>query len=297
MKKARAVSPTIFISFSKRRVLLSAFLLALLSIGLWMAAAPAARARVTTPVDLLQAGLPPGKTLTTATKPEFLASVCAAVKDHRNIGPEITRTAVSAHREYAADIVATVLRCSANGDCAYVARVVRAAIATAASEASIIQDAALAINPDCADAIQGGIPDGKQVLDGKEMLDGKEVLDGKEALAPPAEGPGLFTGPFNQVPLPGSVPGGGGAFNPGEQLVTVCVNGTQRSVRESQLSAFLSAHPGASAGSCQPTPTQFASVCDNGTQRSVLRSRLAGFLAAHPGDFVGSCQPTPTTNR
>ena len=177
---------------------------------------------------------------------------------------------------------------------------------------------------------------GNKCSTGRKCSTANRCSMGRKRLAPPAEGPGLFTGPFNQVPLPGSVPGGGGAFNPGEQLVTVCVNGIQRSVPESQLSAFLSAHPsasagscqptptqfasvcvngiqrsvpesqlsaflsahpGASAGSCQPTPTQFASVCDNGTQRSVLRSRLAAFLAAHPGDFVGSCQPTPTTNR
>lgn len=249
--KKKHVSQTCFLSLANLRALLSLSLLGLLSVGLWLAMAPVARARVTTPVDLIQAGLPPGKTLTTASKPEFLAAVCAAVKEHRTVAPEITRTAVSAHREYAGDIVSTVLRCSADGDCAFVGRVVRAAIATAASEASIIQDAALAINPDCADAVQGGMPDGKEVLDGKEMLDGKETL------APPVEGPGDLFGPgtVNQAPLPGSVGGGGGGFNPQDQLIMVCDNGTQRTVRESQLNAFLAAHPGAFVGSCQPTPT------------------------------------------
>jgi hypothetical protein len=250
MKKALAVSQATLLSSASRRVLLSFFVAGLLTIGFWLATAPAARARVTTPLDLIQAGLPPGKSITTATKPEVLAAVCAAVKEHRAIAPEIARTAISAHREYAGDIVATVLRCSPNVDCAFVARVVRSAIATAASEASIIQDAALAINPDCADAIQGGVPDGKEVLDGKEMLDGKQVL------TPPGEGPADFGGgTINQVPLPGSIGGGGGGFNPGEQLLMVCDNGTQRSVRESQLGAFLRSHPGSFVGSCQPTPT------------------------------------------
>ena len=43
-----------------------------------------------------------------ATKPEFLAAVCGAVKKHRPDASSITKIAVRTHHEYAGDIVATV---------------------------------------------------------------------------------------------------------------------------------------------------------------------------------------------
>ncbi len=205
----------------------SLVLLLALAGGFWFATQSASAARDLTPTEMIQEGLPPGKTMRNATKPEFLSAVCAAVKKHRPKAAAITKVAVSAHREYAGDIVATVLRCSSNPDCAFVGTIVSAAVQAAESEASVIQDAALAIAPDCADAIQGA----------------NDI---------PGEGP---TGPISQVPLPGSIGGGGGGSNPQEQLFMVCDNGTQRSVRESQLGAFLTSHPGAFVGSCQPTPT------------------------------------------
>ncbi len=271
---------------------LSLLLMAVLTLGLWVATAPAVRAaRTMTPTEMIQETLPPGRTMSSATKPEFLSAVCGAAKKHRPESSQITRVAVATHHDYAGDIVATVLRCSSSEDCEFVQAIVRAAIVAAPGEASVIDDAALALAPHCADAIQAAFGDGKEVLDGKELL------PPAEGPLPPAEGPGDFQGaPTGQLPLPGLLGGGGGGFNPQIDLVTVCSNGIQRSVRQDQLAEFLSSHPGSSVGVCQPMVST-TMVCDNGTQRSVRDGDLADFLRSHIGAFVGSCQPTPVANR
>ena len=210
-----------------------------LAVSFWMATTPAAQAaRAMTPTEMIQQGLPPGKTIGNASKPEMLSAVCAAVKRHRPEAPAITEAAVKAHKAYAADIVATVLRCSPSVDCAFVGTIVSAAIPAASEEASAIDDAALALAPDCADAIQSATE--------------------RSVASDVAEGPAGFSteAPSNQAPLPGSaIGGGGGGVNPQEELVLVCDNGTERRVRTSQLADFLGSHPGAFVGSCQPTPT------------------------------------------
>jgi hypothetical protein len=231
MKNLLMIFPKGLISKATARMSLSLLLTAILATGLWVATSPVARARAMTPAEMIQENLPPGKTMKSATKPQFLSAVCAAVKKHRDVAPEITKVAVSTHREYAGDIVATVLRCATNVDCEFVGAVVRAAVRAAPDEASTIADAALAIVPDCADAIQ-------------------------QASNIPGEGPDSFGGgPTTQLPLPGSTGGGGGGVNPEDQLILICDNGTQRTVRESLLGGFLSSHPGSFVGSCQPTPT------------------------------------------
>jgi hypothetical protein len=243
MKYLRTVSQGSVISSAFARMALSFFVMTALATVLWVVTLPAARARTLTPAEMIQENLPPGKTMHTATKPEFLSAVCAAVRRYRPAAPGITMVAVSTHREYAGDIVGTVLRCTPSGDCEFVENIVRAGVLDAASQAAAIQDAALSAAPDCADAIQDAL-----ARDGKEILGG-----GKEILQPPAEGP---AGPIALLPPPGSVPGGAGGFNPQENVVQVCDNGTQRSIRADQLAAFLSSHPGSFVGSCQPTPTQ-----------------------------------------
>lgn len=240
MKKLHQISQHGFLSTGVVRMTLSILLIAALAGGLWFSTAPAAQARTLSTTEMIQEGLPPGKTMRNANKPEFLSAVCAAVKKHRPEASQVTRLAVMTHHEYSGDIVATILRCSSSLDCAFVGTIVTSAIQVAPSEVSVIQDASLAIAPDCADAIQAST-----VLDSK---------DAKDATDFPAEGPGDL-GPISQVPLPGSVGGGGGGVNPGEEVFTVCDNGTQRSVRQSQLGSFLSSHPGSFVGSCQPTPT------------------------------------------
>lgn len=203
MKYLRTVSQGSVFSSAFARMALSLFVVTALATALWVVTMPAARARTLTPAEMIQENLPLGKTMQTATKQEFLSAVCGGVRKHRSAAPGITMVAVSTHREYAGDVVATVLRCSPNVNCEFVESIVRAGVLDAASQASAIQDAALSAAPDCADAIQDAF-----ARDGKEMIG-----DGKEILEPPAEG---FAAPVDILPPPGSVPGGAGGFNPEE---------------------------------------------------------------------------------
>lgn len=237
------------------------FLLALgLTSGLWLATSPVAHARLMSPSEMIEAGLPPGIQIKSAGKPQFLTAVCAAVKSHHNSAAAITKLAVGSHRDYAGDIVATTVRCSRGEtvDCDLISSIVAAGISAAPESAAVIDDAAVATAPDCVDAVQTRTEsDGKQVLDGKEMLgDGKEILDGKEVLSDiPGEGPGDFGSPPANPPPPfGPLGGGGGGFNPDDTLVMVCDNGRQRTIRGSRIDQFLHRHPGAFVGSCQITP-------------------------------------------
>lgn len=237
----------------------------LLGLGLtgafWFATAPVAVARMMSPTEMIQAGLPPGVLIKTASKPQFLTAVCAAVKEHRISAPAIAQSAVATHREYAGDIVATVVRCS-DGNCRLTAAIAAAAASAAPDFAVSIDDAAVAAAPDCADAIQGiTSADGKEVRsDGKEVLaDGKEILsDGKEILPSediPAEGPPNLAGspPVYQPPFPGGA--GGGGFVPGGSTMQICDNGRQRTLQVNQLNKFMATHPGAFQGNCQVTPS------------------------------------------
>lgn len=207
-------------------------------------------AKLASPAEMIEAGLPPGVMANTAGKPQFLTAVCAAVKNNQDSAAAITKAAVTAHHEYASDIVATAVRC-AHGeqiDCDLTGAIVAAAIVAWPQAAAVIDDAAIATAPDCADSVQTRTErahnDGKQVLDGKEMDDGKELLEDI-----PAEGPGFgapTTPPFF---------GGGGGFNPGDTLIVICDNGRQRRIRESNLERFLNNHPGAFPGTCEVTPS------------------------------------------
>jgi hypothetical protein len=205
--------------------------------GLWLGSAPGVSGRELSPREMIEQGLPPGKTMQNATKSEFLFAVCAAVKKHRRESPQIARVAVAAHREYAGDIVETIIRCATSTeepDCEFVGAIVAAAVAALPDAASAIADGALAAAPNCADVIQSALEP-----------------------AAPGEGPAGGFGanpPGGVLPPPGSVGGGGGGVNPQEQPVLVCDNGAQVTVLLSQLTAYLSAHPGSFVGSCQPTP-------------------------------------------
>lgn len=222
-----------------------------LTSALWLATMPVVSARLMSPAEMIEAGLPPGIMVNTAGKPQFLTAVCAALKTHRDSAATLTKAAVTAHHEYAGDIVATAVRCTQGEkiDCDLTGAIVAAAIVAWPEAAAVIDDAALATAPDCADSVQTRTEstrsDGKQVLDGKEMLDGKETLTDI-----PEEGPG-FSAP-NTPPFFG---GGGGGFNPQDSLVQICDNGRQRTIRESRLRQFLNNHPGAFLGTCQITPS------------------------------------------
>ncbi len=222
-----------------------------LSSALWIATLPVATAAVISPTELIESGLPPGVMVNTAGKPQFLTAVCAAVKSNPTAVAAITKAAVTAHHEYAGDIVATAIRCANDGeeiDCDVTGAIVAAAIVAWPQSAALIDDAALATAPDCADSVQAQTEttrgDGKQVMDGKEMLGGKEVLEDI-----PEEGPGF--GAPNTPPFFG---GGGGGFNPEGSSVLICDNGRQRRILEANVQRFLNNHPGAHLGTCEVTP-------------------------------------------
>ena len=225
-------------------------LLALALTGVfWVVTIPAAIGRLMTPTEMIETGLPPGTMLKTASKPEFLAAVRAAVKNHRKSAPGIARAAVAAHREYSGDIVAAIVRSTGGegkADCALTGEIVAAAIAAWPDSASVMTDAALSAAPACADAIQSGA-----ARDGREVVDRRETTEDV-----PAEGPGNFGVPaptYLTAPL-GSVGGGGGGFNPQQPVIQVCDNGRQRGVPASRVDHFLNTHPGSFVGSCQITP-------------------------------------------
>ncbi len=246
MKKLLTVTKGDQLSFASLRTAF-VFLVALaLAATFWMATAPVAVAVQMTPKQMIEVELPQGKVLMMAKKPELAAAVCAAIKRNREAGPQIVRTAVTARPEWTKRIVETAIHCLGSEDCDAVAEIVSVGMTTDPDEASDLIDLALKLAPDCHGAIDAaGRSDGKTVLN-----DGKTVL-------PPGEGPaetGNYTNPpTNQNPPPGSI-GGGGGFNPQDNRVTVCNNGTEVRIRASNLAKYLSKHPGAHLGACGVTP-------------------------------------------
>ena len=196
-----------------------------------------AAAHLMTTTEMIEAGLPPGIMVKTASKPQFLTAVCGAVKDHRKAAPAIAETAVGAHREYAGDIVATVIRC-ANGNCELTGEIVGAAVAAAPESAVTIDDAAVAIAPDCADAIQAATSKPPEAV----------------AEGPPEDNTDFGTPPSNMPPVLIDPGGGGGGPSPEITIVGVCDNGQDRRIPSKAVGHFLATHPGSFVGRCQVTP-------------------------------------------
>jgi hypothetical protein len=215
-----------------------AFFLAVgLTSALWITTSPMEAARMMTATEMIEAGLPPGILMKTASKPQFLIAVCGAVKDHRKAAPAIAETAVGAHHEYAGDIVATVIRC-ANGNCELTAEIAGSAVAAAPESAVTIDDAAVASAPDCADAIQAATSKASQEPHAPPAEDGSPDVGTPPSISPPV----LDTG------------GGGGGSNPQNAVVGVCDNGQDRSIASGDVRHFLATHPGSFVGRCQVTP-------------------------------------------
>lgn len=187
---------------------------------------------------MIQAGLPAKKTMKNATKTEFLAAICAAVRKNRSAAATIAPAAISARREYIGEVVGTVLRCSVQSDCKLAGEVVAATVLAEGAAVTAIADAAIATAPDCGDAIQDAAR--------------------RAASGPNNQADSNAVGSDNQSSLPGSGGGVSEGFDPRERLILVCGNGTQRTVRESQLDGYLASHPGSFVGSCPPTPTPSA---------------------------------------
>lgn len=225
MKKLLTITNGVHVPATMKTSLVLGLTVAL-SIAFWTAMTPVANAQEMSPTEMIEAQLPEGKTLSTATKSELLSAVCAAIKKYPNAAPGIVKAAVDARKEWTADIVRTALRClPGRVECDMVADIVTAATAANPDDASQIMEIALQLYPNCRGVI-GQPPD-----------------EGEFGAAPP-----------NVLAPPGSI-GGGGGFNPQENTVTVCDNGVNVQVPVSQVNEYLSTHPGSRLGACDVTPS------------------------------------------
>jgi hypothetical protein len=230
-------------SAARRNLIVLAITLAL-GLGLWLAAAPVAKAaRDMTAMEMLQSKLPQDKTLTSASKTEVLDAVCGAVAKWRPHSPQIVRTAVTARHEFAGDIVTIAVRCLRDDKdgplaCERIVEIYRFAVDGDPGGQATILESFLMTAPDCRASF--GFTEGKQVV----------------SAAPPAEGPaevGEFTNtPTNINPPSGAI--GGGGFNPTTDQCVVCHNGHNIQIPCNQVGKYLNNHRGDFAGACQPTP-------------------------------------------
>jgi hypothetical protein len=192
-----------------------------LGIALWTATAPISVAQDASPEQMIQQSLPQGRTMANASKPQFLAAVCSAVKNFRNAAPQIVRAASEARAAWRNDIIRTAVRCVGNRDCALLGRIHGALISAYPDDASAITELFGQLAPNC-DFGGGGTPD-----------------------------PGGYdNAPGNLNPPPGSIGGSGGQGN----LVAVCHNCRVIFVSPRAVQAHL-AH-GDTLGACQVTPCQ-----------------------------------------
>ncbi len=201
----------------------------LLGAGFWTVAFSAVPAGEVKATDLIAAELPDNKTLKSASQMEFLSAVCAVVRRRRSSAAVITQTAVSLRREFAGEIVGMVMRCVGKMNCEFAGTIVAAA-AAADGDLTKITDAATAKAPDCAETMSEAVRRG-----------GK----GSKPVEPEASP--------EQGPLIGTINGPDEGFDPREPLKLVCVEGTPRAVRASQLDEFLRTNPNAFVGACPPT--------------------------------------------
>lgn len=224
--------------FSARILRSTAVLFTGLALGLafLMSTAPHSVAQGMSPTQMIEENLPQGTTVASATKPQLLAAVCAAVKKHRQDAPQIVRVAVTAHREWTRDIVRTAFNCVGNDDCRLLGRIYRAAVAANPDDASALTDLISSLAPDCAGQFTG---------------DGKSVVDDKSVVAD--DNGGNFGNPPGNVLLPpGSIGGGGGQGN----VIAICHNGRTIFVSPQGAENHLNNHPGDTLGPCNVTPTQ-----------------------------------------
>src|SRR5437870_7802840 len=148
-------------SAALRNLIVLALTLAL-GLGLWLAAAPMAKAaRDMTAMEMLQSKLPRDKTLTSASKTEVLDAACGAVAKWRPHSPQIVRTAVTARHEFAGDIVTIAVRCLRDDKdgplgCDRIVEIYRFAVDGDAGDQAVIVESFLMTAPDCRGSFAGG---------------------------------------------------------------------------------------------------------------------------------------------
>ena len=204
-----------------------------LSLALWSAALPTAEAQSNTQqyIRSVEAELPQGKTLRTATKDELLSALCKAIRKQPNNAPQYVRVTSQARRQWSRDIIRTAFECVGTGNCGLFGRILRSVIGLYPDDATMLTEFAIGLAPDCAGAF-GGRGGGTDPGD-----------DGEGNFGPP---------PGNQNPPPGSVGGGGGQGN----VVGICHNGRTIFVSPQGAENHLRTHLGDTLGPCQVTPTQ-----------------------------------------
>ena len=193
--------------------------------GFWIASTPMAHGQAKlTPVEMIQAKLPQGKTIATASDPQVMEAVCQAVKQSPKEAPLIVRTVAGARKNLRGDILCTTIRCLKEKrelDCAWITDLMREWIKADPDSANQLIEFVSNCSPDCQEALQG-------------------LLTG-----------GAFPNPPSNInPAPGSV-GGGASGN----TCTVCHNGGNVQVACDEMGNYLAGHPGDTAGSCQVTST------------------------------------------
>ncbi len=195
--------------------------------GFWIASTPMAHGQAKlTPVEMIQAKLPQGKTIATASDAQLLEAVCKAVKQSPKEAPLIIRTIAGARKNLQGDILCMTIRCLKEKrelDCNWVTDVVRDWIKADPDSANQLIELVSDCSPDCRDPLQG-------------------LLSGGSAFADP---------PSNINPPPGSV--GGGAT--GGNTCVVCHNGENVQIACDDMASYLTGHRGDTAGACQVTST------------------------------------------
>jgi hypothetical protein len=213
--------------FTARVLRSTAVLLTGVALGftLWTATAPLSLAQDMSPSRMIEESLPGGRTMANASKPQFLAAVCSAVKKFRNAAPQITRAAIDAKGPWRNDIIRTVVRCLGSRDCALLGQVLNALNSASPDDASATTELFMELAPACAGSFgqQGGDDEGN-----------------------------YGNAPGNQNPPPGSIGGGGGQGN----VIAICHNGRTIFVSPRGAENHLRNHAGDTLGPCPVTPNQ-----------------------------------------
>ncbi|MEY2537532.1 MAG: hypothetical protein QOG67_1272 [Verrucomicrobiota bacterium] len=211
------------------RLVLTLFMTCALASSFWVASLPIAQAAQMTPAEMIQTRLPAETTIASASDGQLLEAVYKSVKQFPKDAGLIVRTASGGHKPLRPDLLCTAVRAQRERhalNCTWVANILREWIKAEPRDANQLTEAVAL----CAEECRGTL----------EMNQSGE------------EGEGNFVSPPSNVnPPPGSFGGGSASGN----TCIVCRNGHEMPIACSEVNAFVSRHPGTSAGPCQVTPT------------------------------------------
>ena len=177
--------------------------------------------------------LPAVQHLRGANKSELLTALSGGISQFQQVAPQMSGGTTIVRREWATDVLREAFK-AVGSNCGMRGRILHSIIAAAPDKASELTELAVALGPECASAFGGGgtgTPPSSQD-------------EGDFGDAPPSLG--------GQVPLPGTIIGGGGQGN----VVAICHNGRTIFVSPQGAEAHLNNHPGDTLGACQVTPNQ-----------------------------------------